>query len=128
MFGALSDDAVPSPAAPAAEADSDQDGCTDGPETGPNEESGGLRSPIYFWDFFDVWTHPAGQPTVWERNKVLNISDQGGADNWGEAKKLTHHEDAGGSDAGAAYVFRRDAGGANNWGEVKKLTASTAAP
>ncbi|MCH7811589.1 MAG: FG-GAP repeat protein, partial [Chloroflexi bacterium] len=31
-------------------------------------------------------------------------------------------EDAGGTDAGAAYVFQRDQGGADNWGQVKKLT------
>ena len=35
-------------------------------------------------------------------------------------------EDGGGSDAGAAYVFRRDQGGAGIWGEVTKLTASDA--
>ena len=77
--------------------------------------------------------------------------DEGGADNWGEVKKLTasdaqhsdffgvsvaitgdtvivgaYFEDAGGSDAGAAYVFERNQGGADNWGEVKKLTASDA--
>ncbi|MCH8065960.1 MAG: FG-GAP repeat protein, partial [Chloroflexi bacterium] len=34
--------------------------------------------------------------------------------------------DAGGSNAGAAYVFQRDEGGADNWGQVKKLTASDA--
>ena len=75
--------------------------------------------------------------------------DQGGANNWGEVKKLTasdseagdnfgrsvtvsgntaivgaRGEDAGGSDAGAAYVFQRDQGGADNWGQVKKLLAS----
>ena len=33
-------------------------------------------------------------------------------------------EDAGGSEAGAAYVFQRDQGGTDNWGEVTKLTAS----
>ena len=77
--------------------------------------------------------------------------NQGGADNWGEVKKLTAsdaqagdrfgqsvaisgdtavvgapREDAGGTDAGAAYVFQRDQGGAGNWGEVTKLTASDA--
>ena len=77
--------------------------------------------------------------------------NQGGADNWGEVAKLTASdaqfedifgwsvaisgdtaivgalsEDTGGTDAGAAYVFRRDEGGADNWGEVKKLTASGA--
>jgi hypothetical protein len=86
----------------------------------------------------------AGAAYVFERN-------QGGANNWGEVKKLTASdaaeqdqfgysvalsgdtalvaarlEDAGGADAGAAYVFERNQGGANNWGEVKKLTASDA--
>ena len=74
--------------------------------------------------------------------------DQGGADNWGEVKKLTASdaeegalfgwsvavsgdtvvvgaagEDSAAPDAGAAYVFERDQGGADNWGETKKLTA-----
>ncbi len=31
-----------------------------------------------------------------------------------------HQEDAGGSDAGAAYVLQRDQGGADNWGEVRE--------
>ena len=78
---------------------------------------------------------------------------EGGADNWGEVKKLTasdgeaadifggrvavsgdiavvgaHGEDAEGSNAGAAYLFQRDEGGADNWGEVTKLTASDAQP
>ena len=77
--------------------------------------------------------------------------DQGGANNWGEVKKLTasdafpldsfgisvavsgtsavvgaNFEDAGGNQAGAAYVFERDQGGTDNWGEVKKLLASDA--
>ncbi len=76
---------------------------------------------------------------------------QGGTGNWGEVTKLTASdvqasdrfgrrvaisgdtaivgsfwEDAAGTDAGAAYVFRRDEGGADNWGEVIKLTASDA--
>ena len=82
----------------------------------------------------------AGAAYVYQR-------DQGGADNWGEVKKLSasdthsfdafgisvavsagtalvgaHHKDGG----GAAYIFQRDRDGANNWGEVKKLTASDA--
>ena len=76
---------------------------------------------------------------------------EGGADNWGEVKKLTasdpdandrfgvsvavsgdtavvgaYLEDAGGTNAGAAYVFHRNEGGADNWGQVTKLTASDA--
>jgi len=78
--------------------------------------------------------------------------DLGGADNWGERKKLTasdaadndyfggavaisgdlaivgaRAEDGAGDARGAAYVFERNLGGAENWGERKKLTASDAA-
>jgi MYXO-CTERM domain-containing protein len=77
--------------------------------------------------------------------------NQGGADNWGQVKKLmasdaeasdrfgvsvsvsadaalvgAYQEDAGGAEAGAAYVFERNLGGADNWGEVIKLLASDA--
>ena len=76
----------------------------------------------------------------------------GGAENWGQVKKLTASdaqnidrfgrsvsisgdyviigadgEDANGSDAGAAYIFDRNQGGTDNWGQVTKLTASDAA-
>jgi len=75
--------------------------------------------------------------------------DQGGANNWGEVKKLTASDAAlvdlfgssvsisgdtvvvgarsKGSFTGAAYIFQKDQGGVNNWGEVKKITASDAA-
>ncbi|MCH7488604.1 MAG: FG-GAP repeat protein [Chloroflexi bacterium] len=94
--------------------------------------------------FEDAGGSGAGAAYVFQR-------DQGGTGNWGQVKKLTASdaqagdffgssvavsgdtavvgawfEDAGGSDAGAAYVFQRDQGGANNWGEVKKLLASDA--
>ena len=78
--------------------------------------------------------------------------NQGGPENWGEVKKLTAtvpqtlggfgfgvaisgdtaiggaigETNAGGSQAGAAYVFKRDQGGPDTWGEVTKLTASDA--
>ena len=86
----------------------------------------------------------AGAVYVFNRN-------QGGADNWGEVKKLlasdaqdaaffgrsvavsgdtaivgAPNDDTGGNNAGAAYVFRRDQGGTDNWGEVTKLLASDA--
>jgi hypothetical protein len=72
--------------------------------------------------------------------------NQGGADNWGQVKKLSASDtvspDAFGfsvgidgdtivvgapgknSQTGAAYIFARNQGGANNWGEVQKLTAN----
>ena len=55
--------------------DNDQDGCTNGQELGGNEQFGGLRDPLSYWDFYDVWTHPAGQTLAWERNQVINIFD-----------------------------------------------------
>jgi hypothetical protein len=76
----------------------------------------------------------------------------GGANNWGEVKKLVasdgatldafgwsvqisgdraivgaYRVDGGGVNRGAAYIFERDSGGTDNWGEVKILTASNAA-
>jgi hypothetical protein len=75
--------------------------------------------------------------------------NQGGADNWGQVKKLLGSDTAvsnqfghavsidgdtivvsanqNNSNRGAAYVFSRNQGGTDNWGEVKKLTASDAA-
>jgi hypothetical protein len=75
--------------------------------------------------------------------------DRGGADNWGEVKKLkasdqansdlfgqavaisgnftlvgAPYADSGGTNRGQAYVFERNQGGVDNWGEVKKLKAS----
>ncbi|MBX2890181.1 MAG: HYR domain-containing protein [Saprospiraceae bacterium] len=78
--------------------------------------------------------------------------DQGGANAWGEAKKLTANDgksldnfgnsvsisgdhvivgaplhDLRGSNAGAAYVFERNHGGLNNWGQVSRLLADDGA-
>jgi uncharacterized protein (TIGR03437 family) len=83
-----------------------------------------------------------GAVYIFERNK-------GGADNWGEVKRLTASDGVGGDlfgfavrisgDAvvvgalrddslrGSAYVFERNTGGADNWGQVKKLIASDGA-
>ena len=88
----------------------------------------------------------SGAAYIFERN-------EGGADMWGEVKKLTALDAAtddffGQGTAiqgdtvvvgatqenpsfapgnGVAYVFERDFGGANNWGQIKKLTASDGA-
>ena len=55
--------------------DIDRDGCTDVMENGPDEHLGGRRDTLYFWDFYDVWTRPSGDPAGWERNKAVNIVD-----------------------------------------------------
>ena len=55
--------------------DTDRDRCSDGTEFGPRASEGGQRDPTKFWDFFDVWTHPSGEPLAWERNGQVNIFD-----------------------------------------------------
>ncbi len=91
----------------------------------------------------DVNLYSHGAAYIFERN-------QGGADNWGQVKKLTPPTDQKGGSfgvsvalsgdtaivgarwadvpldnlAGAAYIFERDQGGAGNWSQVKRLTAS----
>ncbi len=92
----------------------------------------------------DAVGNDSGAAYILERNI-------GGVNAWGEVKKLTasdaqnddqfgisvavagdvavvgaYLEDAGGFQAGAAYVFERNTGGINAWGEVKKLVASDA--
>ncbi len=58
-----------------APADTDGDGCSDEAENGPDVALGGQRDYLYFWDFYDVWTHPADDPLGWERNGLINIFD-----------------------------------------------------
>jgi hypothetical protein len=81
----------------------------------------------------------------------LFYRNQGGADNWGEIKKIVasdaanddmlgysvaidgdylvvgaDREDGAGTNRGAAYLFYRNQGSADNWGQLKKLAASDA--
>jgi polyhydroxybutyrate depolymerase len=61
-----------------ADLDDDADGCLDTDEeqvTKLSYATGGWRNPHNFWDFFDVWTHPQGNPSGWERNRVVTVSD-----------------------------------------------------
>ena len=80
----------------------------------------------------------SGAAYIFERN-------QGGADNWGQVKKLTASDASANSSFGvsvaiskntvvvgannknAAYVFEQNKGGADNWGQVRKLTGSDTA-
>ncbi|WP_298609480.1 FG-GAP repeat protein, partial [uncultured Spirosoma sp.] len=97
----------------------------------------------------------SGTNTITDAGSAYVFSqNQGGADNWGQVKKLvpsdrggnyffgwsvsisgslivvaaSREEGASGgntlTDAGAAYVFSQNQGGADNWGPVKKLVAS----
>ena len=65
----------PSPTKQPPPGDTDLDGCEDLVENGPDEAFGGQRNYLYYWDFYDVWTHPSGDPLGWERNKVINLFD-----------------------------------------------------
>ena len=81
----------------------------------------------------------------------LFYRNQGGADNWGQFRKIlpsdpvddvwfgsalsidgyllvigSAWDDSGGTNRGAAYLFGRNQGGADNWGQLKKLAASDA--
>jgi hypothetical protein len=92
----------------------------------------------------DELGHKSGSAYLFQR-------DQGGGDNWGEAKKLTasdadefdefgwsvaidadravagaHLDEDAAYAAGSEYHFARDQGGTGNWGEIEKLTASDA--
>lgn len=80
------------------------------------------------------------------------LRDQGGAENWGQVRKLVsldkaandqfgrsvavdghvvlvgaHRDDDNGTDSGSAYVFARDYPWSDGWGQVLKLTASDGA-
>jgi len=55
-------------------ADVDGDGCTNVQEWGQDPRLGGLRDPMYRWDFYDVWT-PAGSPGGWVRDRAVTIFD-----------------------------------------------------
>jgi hypothetical protein len=52
--------------------DHDQDGCTDAQEAHSNPALGGLRSPQYFWDYFQVWTFNGSS---WVRDDVIGVAD-----------------------------------------------------
>jgi len=81
----------------------------------------------------------------------LFYRNQGGADNWGQFRKILPSDpandvwfgsavsidgdllvigaawdDSGGTNRGAAYLFGRNQGGADNWGQLKKLAANDA--
>ena len=119
-------------------------------------------SDVDEYDFFGYSVAISGDTVVVGAKCILDGKDSGaayifsrnsgGADNWGEMKKLTasdpaardyfgcsvaisgdtvvvgaYGDDDAGYLSGSAYIFSRNSGGANKWGEVKKLTASDTA-
>ena len=71
----------------------------------------------------------------WGEVKKQTASDGAGGDEFGWSVGIScdtivvgaPFDDDNGTDSGSAYVFKRNQGGADNWGQVKKLTASDAA-
>jgi hypothetical protein len=55
--------------------DTDLDGCADSEEPGPDETLGGLRDPLNFWDFFDVWQQTAPGSGIWVRDQVVDVDE-----------------------------------------------------
>ena len=116
-------------------------------ENYPNNQ---IQSSIVFGDYVvigdyydDASGNLAGAVYVFKK-------DEGGADNWGQLKKIIASDGSAdsrfgktvnindtyliagaytetngkGTDAGSAYIFKRDEGGTDNWGQLKKLLPS----
>jgi len=120
---------------------------------GTGNEYLGLEEVSIYGDFAVIGA-PNAYNTSFQRSGAVYLfsRNQGGADNWGEVKKIlssdsdlsdsfgesvsidgdyfiagSARDDDNGSESGSAYIFYRNQGGADNWGEVKKITASDAA-
>jgi hypothetical protein len=82
-----------------------------------------------------VFVMDAGGPDNWGQVKILEASDPAADAFFGRSVGISGDtivvgakgDAAGGTDAGAAYVFERDSGGPGNWGQVAKLVAVDAA-
>ena len=81
-----------------------------------------------------IFQQDVGGANAWGQVKKLTASDGQTDDYFGDSIAVTKdvvivgatHEDSGGNYAGAAYVFDQNFGGLNAWGEVKKLTCPNA--
>jgi hypothetical protein len=115
------------------------------------EDGDGFGNSVALWGDYALVgaSHEDGGGT-WRGAAYLFYRHEGGADNWGQVKKLTasdaqssdqfgcsvavygdyiivgahnNFEAEAGTGTGAAYIFYRNSGGENNWGELKKLLA-----
>ncbi len=81
-----------------------------------------------------VFERNAGGTNAWGEVRKLLAADTEGGDEFSSGVALegdtavigARFEDAAGTSAGAAYVFRRNAGGTNHWGQFRTLRASDA--
>lgn len=101
-------------------------------------EDGGPGDPMPYAGAVYLFERHQGGADKWGEVKKLAASDAESGDGFGNAVALQNdtlvvgvpQEDGGPGNpvlwAGAAYVFERNQGGAGNWGEVKKLAASDA--
>jgi hypothetical protein len=79
-----------------------------------------------------VFSRQVGEGNTWVQRKKLVAGDAEAGDRFGYSVAISGevivvgapYEDAGGLDAGAAYVFHRNQGGADQWGQVAKLAST----
>jgi hypothetical protein len=57
------------------DSDTENDGCSDGEETGIFHQLGGERSPLSFWDFFDVPTPALKSGVIGTKNRAVTLAD-----------------------------------------------------
>ncbi len=71
-----------------------------------------------------IFEQNAGGANAWGEVKKLTASDAQTYDSFGQAVAIVEDVAIIGTVNEKAYIFERNQGGANNWGEVKKLVAS----
>lgn len=103
---------------------------------GAPREDGGAGNPASNAGAAYVFSRNQGGPDAWGEAAILHASDWQSEDWFGISAAINgdtlvvgaYQEDGGAgnplSDAGAAYIFRRNQGGADAWGEVTPLLAS----
>ena len=95
----------------------------------PSDDDGAVNSGSAY-----IFNQNFGGAENWGEVKKLVASDAGAQDSFGSSVSISGNNvavgaslnDDAGTDSGSAYVFSRNAGGSNNWGEVKKIVADDA--
>ena len=90
-----------------------------------DDGTGSVRGAAY------IFYRYQGGADVWGQVKKIAAADAANGDAFGNAVALDGNilivgadgEDGAGTDRGAAYIFARDQGGPDNWGQVAKLQA-----
>jgi len=95
-----------------------------------DDDAGSASGSAYLFE-----RNTGGPGNFWGEVKKLTAADAAGGDLFGRRVAISGDkvavgavgDDDLGTNSGSAYVFERDAGGTNNWGQVKKLTSPNGA-